>query len=142
MSHSRLLSQVFTNCKATLVKKKLVLWSIIQSLLELEHEAIEEGSCRVYVGGLRLIKPGGIPPHSTLIWLTPLQVAACLHCTPPKRCSSTAFLDKALHTLTLGAESAESQGWGLEKSRVAQTTSCQAVSNCSTCSTCCTCSSV
>ena len=40
----------------------------------LEHEAIEEGSNRVYVGGLRLIKPGGImspistptPPHLPL----------------------------------------------------------------------------
>ena len=28
----------------------------------LGHGAIEEGGCRVYVGGLRLIKAGGIPP--------------------------------------------------------------------------------
>ena len=63
----------------------------------LEHEAIEEGSNRVYVGGLRLIKPGGIMSPTC----TPSTVPA--QSTAPKIDSSTVFpKETAANTLSGG----------------------------------------
>ena len=65
----------------------------------LEHEAIEEGSNRVYVGGLRLIKPGGIMSPTPCLHLHTFHCSCTEHSTQNRFKHSFSQRDRCKHTV-------------------------------------------